>query len=314
MSVHVTCAGARARRVALATSAELAALTPDDRLARAALEESGIVVDAAVWSDPAVRWCDYDLVVVRSCWDYFHRLDEFLAWVERLESLGVPLHNPPALLRWNLDKRYLRQLAGPGVQLPETIWVEEPAAPELAALLAEAGWAEAVVKPAVSAGGFETWRATAAGAAAAQARFAALAARGPVMVQRFLPGIVGEGEWSLLFFRGRFSHALVKRAARGEFRVQASHGGTAHPAEAPAWLVGRGEQVLAAAAAAVGLAEPPLYARVDGVLGTAPDGAPALVLMELEALEPDLFFRIAPAAAERFALAVSAALGAPAPV
>lgn len=311
MSVLVTSsAAARAQRIAFATSAHLAALTPDDRLAAAALEEAGITVEAAVWSDADVAWEGYDLVVVRSCWDYFHQLDAFRAWIDRLEALGVPLHNPPALLRWNLDKRYLRQLGTAGVRVPETHWVERSPAPDLAALLAASGWDEAVVKPVVSAGGFDTWRVRAADAAAAQAAFAAFVERhGAVMVQRFLPAILDAGEWSLVFVRGRFSHALLKRAAAGEFRVQTGHGGTASEAAAPDWLVAAGTRVLDAVVAAVPLSEPPLYARVDGVVAEASDGQPALVLMELEALEPELFFRTDAGAPARFAMA-TAALGA----
>lgn len=288
-------------RVAFATSAELRDLTPDDRLGRAALEELGVAVVPAVWSDPAVEWDAFDAVVVRSCWDYFENLDPFLAWVDALESAGVRLWNPPALLRWNLDKRYLRELAAHGVQVPETEWVEGDVAPSLAALLAARGWDEAVVKPVVSAGGFETWRVGAADARALQARFAALVARGPVMVQRFLPGILAEGELSLVYFGGRFSHALVKRARPGEFRVQHVHGGTVAAVEAPAWLRARGERVIAAATECAALGEPPLYARVDGVV----DGDGRFLLMELECLEPDFFLRTDDGAAARFARAAS---------
>lgn len=296
-------ASATARRIALATCDEIPGLTADDRIGRAALEALGARVEPAVWSDPAVEWGAFDAVIVRSCWDYFHRPGEFSAWVDALDAAGVRLLNPAALLRWNGDKRYLRDLADAGIAVPETAWIEDEV-PSLAAVLAERGWEEAVVKPVVSGGGFETWRVRASDAEAMQASLAALVARGPVMVQRFIPGILSRGELSLLYFGGRFSHALVKRAREGEFRVQHVHGGTIEPVDAPAWLRAHGERVITAAAERAGLAEPPLYARVDGVM--MEDGR--FLLMELECLEPDFFLRTDAGAAERFARAVSTTL------
>ncbi|HEY0969721.1 MAG TPA: hypothetical protein VGE02_01960 [Gemmatimonadales bacterium] len=291
---------ATARRIAFATCADLPGLTDDDRLGAAALESLGVQVVPAVWSDPAVEWGAFDSVVVRSCWDYFHRPDEFAAWIDAVDASGVPLRNPPALLRWNGDKRYLRDLADAGIAVPETVWVEDEV-PSLVEVLSGRGWDEAVVKPVVSGGGFETWRVGARDATELQPRLAALAARGAVMVQRFLRGILADGEWSLVYFGGRFSHALVKRAREGEFRVQHMHGGTVTAAEAPEWLRAHGERVIAAAAECAGLGEPPLYARVDGVM--AEDGD--FLLMELECVEPDFFLRTDGGAAERFALAAS---------
>ena len=292
-----------ARRVAFVTSADISALTDDDRLGRLALERMGMEVVPAAWDDPAVRWTEFDLVVVRSCWDYFERTDEFRRWLDMVEESGAPVVNPPAFLRWNMDKRYLRELEAAGARIPETAWVDGPDAPDLARLLAERGWEEAVVKPVVSGGGFETWRVRVddGEAASHQARLTRLAQQVPMMVQRFLPAILADGELSLVYLEGQFSHALVKRARPGEFRVQAMHGGTVEPVEAPAWLRAEGERVIAAAAARGGLESPPLYARVDGVV--AEDGG--FLLMELECLEPDLFLRTADGAAERFAVAVA---------
>ena len=284
-------------RVAFVTYHKFPTLAADDRLAVAALAERGIAAEPAVWDDPAVAWEAFDAVVLRSCWDYFRDPGRFARWLGAVEATSVPVWNPPPLLRWNMDKRYLRDLAARGVAVPPTAWVELDAAPlpDLAALLRERGWDEAVVKPAVSADGHDTWRVSAHEAGRQQATLRALvASRGAVMVQRFLPELTAHGEWSCIFFAGAFSHAVLKRPTAGEFRVQSRYGGTAAPERPPAAVVEGARHALRQA--------PPadwLYARVDGVLL---DGT--FTLLELEMLEPSLFFDSDPAAPERFARAL----------
>lgn len=286
-----------AERVALVTSAALAALAEDDRLLLEPLARRGIAAEPVVWDDPAVRWTEYDAAVIRSCWDYHERRGEFLAWVVELEAAGVPLFNPPAVVRWNADKAYLRALEAAGTVIVPTLWIEPSEPATLAVLLEEAGWDEAVVKPVVSAGARNTWRTSRARAADDEARFRALARRERLMIQPFLPEITAEGEWSLVFFGGRFSHAVIKRPKPGDFRVQEEHGGHATTAEPDPSLVAAAETALRHAP------EPCLYARVDGCVV---DGR--FLLMELEVLEPALFLAAAPGAAERFAASMAEAL------
>lgn len=286
-----------AERVALATSAALATLPDDDRLLIEPLARRGIAAEPVVWDDPAARWTEYDAVVIRSCWDYHERHDEFLAWVGELEAAGVPLFNPPAVVRWNADKAYLRVLEAAGTAIVPTLWTEPGEPATLAALLEEAGWDEAVVKPVVSAGARNTWRTSRAQAPGEEGRFRELAQRERLMIQPFLPEITAEGEWSLVFFGGRFSHAVVKRPRPGDFRVQEEYGGHATAAEPDPSLVAAAETAIRHAP------EPCLYARVDGCVV---DGR--FLLMELEVLEPALFLAQAPGAAERFAEAMTEAL------
>lgn len=286
-----------AERVALATSAALAALPEDDRLVLEPLAMRGIVAEPVVWDDPAVRWTDYDAIVIRSCWDYHERPGEFLAWVDGLEAAGVPLFNPPSVVRWNADKAYLRALEAVGTPIVPTRWTDPGEPATLAALLEEAGWDEAVVKPVVSAGARNTWRTSRARAVDDEARFRSLARRERLMVQPFLREIAEEGEWSLVYFGGRFSHAVVKRPKPGDFRVQEEHGGHAVAAVPGSLLVAAAEGVHR------NVPEPCLYARVDGCVV---DGR--FLLMELEVLEPALFLAAAPGAAERFAAALAEAM------
>lgn len=298
------------RRVAFVTDRRHAGLTHDDHLAVAPLAARGLQVVPAVWDDPAVRWDDFAAIVLRSPWDYFEHADRFAAWIAGLHAVaarGVRVCNAPALLEWNLDKRYLRELAARGIRVPDTLWLDAgtPASEaRLGALMDAHGWDACVVKPVVSAGAYFTTLVARPDADAEQPALDALRARQPVMVQRFLPVVTEEGEWSLLFFGGRFSHAVRKLPTRGDFRVQEQYGGTA-TLETPApWVLHEARAVLAALPPHVA-ATPPLYARVDGVVQA--DGH--FLLMELEALEPSLFLRCDREAPGRFAAAVEEALG-----
>lgn len=255
----------------------------------------GLQAEPVVWDLPDTQWQRFEAVVIRSCWDYHTRLAEFTTWLDRVEQAGVPVWNPPALLRWNADKVYLRDLAERGIPIVPTRWVSQGEETSLADVLDAARWPEAVVKPAVSAAAFHTFRVNRADAQAAAPRFQALVAARDVLVQVFLPEIERTGEWSFCFFGGIYSHAVVKRPQPGEFRVQEAHGGTAEPAHPGPDLVAQAEAVIAA------LPGPSVYARVDAC---QVDGR--LRLMELEALEPSLFLDLEPLAPDRFAAAIAA--------
>lgn len=294
--------------IALVTYLESPDLTPDDQLLADALRQRGATPSAVPW-DSDVDWSTFDLVVLRSPWDYFLRAAEFAAWIDRLEAQGVPLVNPYPVVRWNGDKRYLIELEQAGIEIVPTILVERDAdQPSLAGLLAERDWDEAVVKPVVSAGGHGTWRASLPTAAEDEARFQALraSATGDVFVQPFMPEVVSAGEWSLLFVDGVYSHAAIKRPQAGNFLVQHVHGGTYAPATAHPQVIADAQRVLeVAAACATVRVEELAYARVDGVVQSR-DGVERLVLMELECMEPSLFLLQAADAADRFARAFAA--------
>lgn len=280
-------------RVALATQAALPELYADDQLLIPALTARGVHATAAVWSDSSVDWTRFDAVVIRSCWDYHLRHDDFLAWVARLERAGVALWNPPAVIRWNAEKGYLRELGGRGVRVVPTRWVERGSAATLRDVLSSAGWDAAVVKPAISASAHETWRTSRDAATGDEARFRTLVAHGRVLVQPFMEEVVAAGEWSLVFIGGEFSHAVLKRARGGDFRVQFEHGGSASRGDPGAHVVEQARRALHAGASGS------LYARVDGCVV---DGG--FVLMELELIEPLLFLAEHPDAAARFAAAL----------
>lgn len=270
-------------------------LPADDLHAAAELEARGVVVEPAVWDDTTVPWARYDAVVLRSCWDYHLRPAEFRGWIDRMERQRVPLWNPPALVRWNIEKRYLRDLAARGVPMVPTRWVEPGESVALPDLLAEEGWDEAVIKPVVSASAHATWRTRLPVAPEDALRFREASRHTALMVQPFLRAITDDGEWSLCFFGGRYSHAVRKSPARGDFRVQIEHGGRTRAAIAPPSTVEQARLALAAVPTS------PLYARVDG---TWVDGV--LRIIELELIEPCLFLGCDAAAPGRFADAIAA--------
>lgn len=285
------------RRIAFVTYSGLPQLAPDDRQAARRLEAKGARVVAVAWDHGAVRWQDFDLVILRSCWDYHLRLDEFRAWLDGLAACGAMVWNPPGLVRWNADKRYLRALAHAGVRTVPTRWVERGADAELAGILEEEGWPRAVVKPVVSASAHATWRTDLASAATDVPRFRELVRRSGVMVQPFLDVIETDGELSLCFIGGRYSHTVRKRPRPGDFRVQSQFGGSSGAWEPDGAVIRRAREITGAVPGGW------LYARVDGCVV---DGE--FWLMELEMIEPSLFLDHDPGAPGRFAAAVLEAL------
>jgi glutathione synthase/RimK-type ligase-like ATP-grasp enzyme len=283
------------KRIALATSEKFASLTEDDRLLVEPLQARDIAAQAAVWSDSSRRWADYDAVILRSCWDYHLRVAEFLQWIAALEKDGVRLWNPPAMICWNANKTYLRDLESRGVPIVPTFWPEDHV--DLREVLDAHGWEKAVVKPRVSATAHRTRLISLNDADSVQTLLEDLL-RGPgVMVQEFMNDIQTSGEWSLIFFSGEFNHAVIKTPKAGDFRVQHDFGGAERSARAPSAMIDAASRILAA------LDTVPLYARVDGVESNG-----QFLLMELELIEPALFLSRNADAPERFARAIVDAL------
>jgi hypothetical protein len=279
----------------LVTCAELPDLDPDDQLVRASLERAGVAVTAAVWDDPTVAWEAYDLVVLRSTWDYSRRRDAFVDWAAKVPRLA----NPAEVVAWNTDKRYLRELAEAGVPVVATTWVapgDEWQAP------AAGLW---VIKPAVSAGSLDTGRydcADPAHRALALDHIARLHASGRlVMVQPYLGTVDTHGETGLLYLEGAYSHAIRKGPMlRGP---DVPRPGLYEPEHITPRQPSTAERAVADAALGA-LPFPPdrlLYARVD-LLDAGPRGP---VVIELELTEPSLFLATAAGSADRLAAAIT---------
>lgn len=273
--------------VALATCRDLPDLFEDDAPLVPALAALGVDATPAVWDDPAVDWDRFDLVVVRSTWDYVPRREEFLAWARAVPRLA----NPADVLVWNTDKRYLRDLEVAGVPVVPTTWLSpgDPYTPP-------AG--EHVVKPAVSASAQDTAR-YAAGEDSSAHVARLLDAGRDVMVQPYLAAIDTAGETSVLHLGGRYSHAARKAP------VLVPGLDDPHDVEITRREPSADERTLAEAALRAVPGGPLLLSRTDLVPG--PDGAP--VVLELELTEPCLFLFTDPGAVDRFAEAIRRAAG-----
>jgi glutathione synthase/RimK-type ligase-like ATP-grasp enzyme len=284
-------------RIALATSSEFPDLYSDDQHLRAALRALGADAGPAVWDDPGQDWAAYDLVVVRSTWDYVPRHAAFVAWARSVPRLA----NPAAVVAWNIDKTYLRGLAEAGLPVVPTAWVGAPAS--LAAVCESPGWGDVVVKPTVSAGARDTLRCAAA-SAEGQALLDRIVAGGrTAMVQPYLASVEEYGERSLLFAAGELTHAVRRNPAlslEGESRYDA------RLVDATEEEVSLAKAVLAEVAEVPGAGpEPLLYARVDLVRDER--GEPLLI--ELEVIEPQLFLRYSDPATRALAAATVARAG-----
>jgi glutathione synthase/RimK-type ligase-like ATP-grasp enzyme len=283
--------------IAFATYRDEPGIAADDAPAADALRRAGVTVTPVVWDGSDPDWSRFDAVVIRSVWDYFRKADRFERWVREFTACAPRLWNPPAAVLWNINKRYLLDLAGRGINVVPTEYLTAAANPDLRAILERRGWGEAVVKPAIAAGSHGAWRTSPSSAEGDQVRLAAQLDARDALVQSYMPEIGSRGEWSLVFFGPEYSHAVLKQPQSGDFRVQEHLGGRTTQAEPDPDLLRQAR----AAVAAVG--QPLLYARVDGV---ERDGQ--LILMELEIIEPSLFLAHGSGSAGRFAEAILRAL------
>ncbi|MBD8608053.1 hypothetical protein IFT73_14440 [Aeromicrobium sp. CFBP 8757] len=279
--------------IALATSSTARDVDADLPLVVEAAAARGTTAEIVVWDDPAVDWSAYDTVVVRSCWDYTTRRDEFLAWARSVPTL----QNDAAVLAWNTDKTYLRQLESAGVPIIETQWDVAPGDD-----IGEHD--EWVVKPTISAGSKDTARWGTRDEVWAHS--AELVAAGRTsMTQPYISSVDDEGETAMLLFAGTFSHAIRKGPLleRGEGVRQDRDSRESITPRTPSDAQREvAERAVAAACEAMGVDRAPLYARVD--LVTAADGSPLVI--ELELTEPSLFLPHADGAADRLVDAVLA--------
>lgn len=275
-------------RIAIATCGEdWVRDLPEDVLLADALRRLGAEVQRWAWDDPAAAWGGVDLCVVRSTWDYHRRLPEFLEWIGRVEAV-TRMVNPPGLLRWNSHKSYLLDLAASGVKVVPTRAVATGEMADLESIMDEEEWDEVVLKPAVSASAEGTVLVHRGGLDEGVAHLRHLNDR-DMLVQPFLAGVADPGEVSVVVVGGGVSHAVRKRPAAGDFRVQEHFGGSVDLIDGASYH----EAALRALAAAPGLA---VYARVDLV---EESGIP--LVAELEVVEPSLFLDLVPGSAERLA-------------
>ncbi|MCI4334099.1 MAG: hypothetical protein L3K04_00455 [Thermoplasmata archaeon] len=276
------------RRIALATSPSLPTLAEDDQLLIPALAHLDLIATACVWSDPAIDWASFDAAVIRSTWDYHRRAPEYLAWAESVQR-QTRLYNAYETVRWNSHKSYLARLGTRGVPvLPDVVGHPDVS---LEQVLRERMWTRAVVKPAVSADADGTFLVTTETARALEDQYRAALATGEQLIQPYVEEIETGGEHSLFYFDGAYSHAVRRPPGLVAKTPNAPRATPYEPVPEERRIA---DQVTAE------VRPVPLYARVDLVVRES--GSP--VLMELELIEPHLYFGWSPGAADRMAAAI----------
>jgi glutathione synthase/RimK-type ligase-like ATP-grasp enzyme len=266
----------------------------EDQILASALAESGFGSERVSWSDQEVDWSQFDKAIFRTTWDYFDRFEAFKTWLDHTEN-QVEMINSPQIIRWNWDKFYLEELEKKGIAIPPTLFIQAGSGKKLSDFLDLADWKEFILKPAVGGGGRHTYRFTRSESAGLEAIFQSLNQEEGFLLQAFQETILEKGEASLMVMDGKFTHAILKKARSGDFRVQDDFGGTVHPFQP------NQEEIDFAMHSISTLKIKPLYGRVDIIW--AENGKP--LLSELELIEPELWFRNCPPSAKVLANALS---------
>lgn len=279
-------------QLAFATSTNYPGLETDLVNVPVLLAVHNIQVTPTIW-DSDSDWRKFDAVLIRTTWDYWDKTPAFMDWLARLEKLGISVFNHPDTIRWNADKRYLLELEARGVTILPSVLIEQDEQADLAAIMRDRGWTKAVIKPTISAGARNTHVVD----VTQSDLLNDLLTRYSMLINPYREEIETIGEVSLLYFNGRFSHAVSKRPKSGDFRVQPQHGGQTVLFDPPEALIDTCRDI-------VEKIDPvPVYARVDGL---ALPGR--FELMELELIEPALFVALHPSAATNVANALIEAL------
>uniref|UniRef100_UPI004047D6DB ATP-grasp domain-containing protein n=3 Tax=Roseivirga sp. TaxID=1964215 RepID=UPI004047D6DB len=259
----------------------------EDGLVVEAFERKGLKVARKSWADLDFDWAETKMVLIRTTWDYFDRYEEWQNWLALVAS-KARLINPIEIIRWNMDKHYLGDLKARGVNIPETIYIETGSQTSLSDLHAKTGWKETILKPCVSGASRHTYKLNLDNLAEHEQLFQNLVAKEAFMLQPFQKNVVEKGEISMMVMGGQVTHAVLKIAKPGDFRVQDDFGGSVHNYQANAEEIAFAEKAVAACHPT------PFYARVDVIK----DNNDQLAIIELELIEPELWFRLMPSAAQ----------------
>jgi hypothetical protein len=279
--------------VALASCARLPEPDFDEAPLREALADAGLSCAVLAWDEPSSDWATARLTLIRSTWNYARSPERFLDWAASVAACS-DLWNPLEIVRWNTHKRYLLAIAEAGVAVTPTELVPRGSRSSLAEILRTRGWTAAVVKPAVSAASYRTIRVDGSTSGEGERHLRGLLVDGDALVQQYLPSVEEYGERALVWIDGELTHA-VRKSPRfaGEHESVSTTAVDIAPSEAAL-----AERALTAVRTAVGIS--PMYARVDVAPGV--DGSP--VIMEVELVEPSLYFPQSPAALERLVSAI----------
>ncbi len=280
--------------VALPGDWYLGNILEDDGLLQKELEGQGISSVRVDWARKDMDWSQYKCVVFRTTWDYFDRFEEFSQWLDDV-SKQTKLCNPYSMIKWNMDKHYLKDLESKRIPVTPSRFVEKGSTVNIEDEILKSGWHELVIKPCVSGAARHTYRVNKLNAKAIETVVNKLLKYESFVYQPFLESVLTQGEDTLMLFDGKFSHAIRKLAKPGDFRVQDDHGGTVHDYQPDAEQIEFAEKAMAVCSTL------PSYGRVDMVR----DNQGKLALMELEMIEPELWLRKHPPSAKLFAESIA---------
>lgn len=261
----------------------------EDAILLSFLKKKGLNIHEEIWTDEQVTWENYTHLLIKSPWDYFDKYEQWTQWLNHIKSLNLIVINPLKTIEWNSDKHYLKEIENDGLKTTPTQFIEKGASSDIKTFFDFFATPELVVKPSVSGGSKNTMRFNAENVAEIQELLNGFLKQEAYMVQPFIEEIANEGEWSFLFFNGKFSHSLIKKAKAGDFRVQHYLGGTIHP------QIPSKQQIEAIQPYVYQFAKGCLYARVDGFYRNG-----EFYLMELELIEPFLFLFTEPQSYENY--------------
>ncbi len=277
------------KKVALVTSTEFPKLSESDQLLVSPLKRHGVEPTAVAWDDPSVEWSQFDAIILRSAWNYHYRYDPFIKWVTDLEKIRVPVFNAPAVVKWNSQKTYLKDLAQKGIRTIPTVYQTYHSHCDLAREMETHSWNTVVVKPVIGASAYEIFSVSRSDVETGQKKLTKLLEKKGCMLQPLMEE-VQQGEYSLIFIGGKYSHAVLKVPPKNDFRSNYQFGSREIIVEPDKTILDQAAHVISQVKSDL------LYARVDGIRKDN-----TFVLMELELIEPHLFFDMYPSGAEFFA-------------
>ncbi len=281
-------------RIAFLTMDSLENFVSYDALVSDCLESRGVQVDNVSWRSPTVKWDDYDMVIIRSPWDYQQAADEFITVLETIDASSAVLWNPIDVVRWNVRKTYLQELYDRGITIVPTQFVQSPTDSQIRGMFEVFETDQIIIKPVVGANANDTFWLRSDSSASDLQQIELLYSGRLALLQPFIPSVIEYGETSLIFFDGEHSHSVLKTPKAGDFRVQEEHGSRIQSIAPDSALIEFSRRALAP------IPQRTLYSRVD--LVNLPNGQPAV--MELELIEPSLYLCYDADSATRFADAI----------
>ena len=278
--------------IALLTCEKFPNLYETDQPLIPELAKHDITASAAIWDDPAIDWAQFDYLIFRNTWDYYEKETAFNLWLDRIEALKIPTLNALEIIDANKHKFYLRDFEAKGISIIPTIFIDKTDALNLRDLIPP-HWQKMIVKPAFSAGSYQTEAFLATDLDSVNEKYKSIALQKDLLLQEFMPEIQTLGETSLIFFNRQFSHAVNKKPAAGDFRIQVQFGGKYELINPNRELITQAQNIVNTFPNSL------LYARVDGIVIDN-----NLHLMEVECIEPDLYFNLSEGARQRFVAAI----------